>query len=107
MTALSRTWDRDELADSVFADLRTYNIFRKQREGGSHGGVGLVVRKNLKAFQRTDLEFSSFEFLVVKLSVVPIIFGVFYGPFNSTSKLLPVLVDDIHIREKFSCVEIL
>lgn len=101
MAALTKTWDRPEYADSVFADLRVFNVFRRQRENGSHGGVALVVRKSSKAFRRSDFEMQGVEFLVVELCALPVIFGVFYGPPVHISEVLPTLIS--HNRKCFSC----
>lgn len=32
VTALTETWDRPQFSDNLFADLRSYNVFRKQGE---------------------------------------------------------------------------
>ncbi len=90
------TRDRAGDADSLFADLRSFNVFRLPRDVHG-GGVSLSCRKHLRAYRRTDLETADLEFLVVELSALNLVIGVFYGPPISIRTSLPALFE--HFRD--------
>lgn len=102
ITGLTETWDKAEYADKIFADLRTFNVFRRPRSSDAHGGVALVVKKSLKASRRHDLEHPDLELLLVEISALSILVGVFYGPPSKIRMVLPLLLD--HISEAFTAV---
>ena len=98
ISAFVETRDSPELADSLFADLRSYNVFRKPRNRNG-GGVAIVTKKYLKAFRRADLETSDLELLFVELPVSKSIFGVFYGPPSVVREKLIMLLDHFRTLE--------
>lgn len=100
IVALTETWDRPEFPDRLFAHLRSFNVFRKPRISDPHGGVCLVVRKAFKAFHLSDHESAKIDFLVVQLTLFPIIMGVFHLAPSRILLILPSLLE--HNREKFS-----
>lgn len=104
ITALTKTWNRPEFPDNLFADLRSSNVFHRDRFNGVYWGVALILKKSLKGFRRTDLECSQIEFLVVEPTTAPLVIGVFYGSPSTVFSVLPLLIQ--HIRKNFSSEEI-
>ena len=82
MTGLVETRDCPEYVDNIFADLRSYNVFRKLRDRHG-GGVALVAKKTLRGYRRTDLEPPDLEMLFVDLNTANVMVCVFYSPPSS------------------------
>ena len=95
VTALVETKDCDSYPDNYFANLTSFNVFRRPRNSNG-GGVAVVVRKCLKAFRRVELEPSQLEVLVVDLTSANLLVLVFYGPPRNIQYTIPELID--HIR---------
>ena len=95
VTALVETKDCDSYPDNYFANLTSFNVFRRPRNSNG-GGVALVVRKCLKAFRRIELEPPQLEVLVVDLTSANLLVLVFYGPPSSIQYTIPELID--HVR---------
>ena len=72
---LVETRDCLDYPDNLFADLRSYNVFRKPRNVFG-GGVAFIVKKGLKGFRRTDLEIEGLELLVIELTITHLVIGV-------------------------------
>lgn len=68
ITVFTKTWDCEEYADRIYADLRSFNVFNRARLTDPHGGVALVAKKHLKGFRRRDLESDELELLAVEIS---------------------------------------
>ena len=92
---LVETRDCPENPDSLFADLRSYNVFRKRRDKNG-GGIALVIKKSLKGFRQIDHEPSDLELIFVESFALNLVFCVFYGPPCSINQTLRRLFD--HFR---------
>ena len=79
ITGLVETRDCEEYTDNKFANLTSFNIFRRARNRHG-GGVAIVVKKALKAFRRPDLEHPDLEVLFVDITLANIVVCVFYSP---------------------------
>ena len=79
ITGLVETRDCPDYTDNIFADLRSFNVFRRARDRHG-GGVALVVSRTLRGYRRPDLEHRDLEMLMVDISVSNIIVCVFYSP---------------------------
>ncbi|XP_055328906.1 uncharacterized protein LOC129581717, partial [Paramacrobiotus metropolitanus] len=96
IVGFTETWDRSEYPDSLFADLRSFNVFRRPRSTDPHGGVCFVVRNNLDAVRRTDLENNDLELLFIEITKINILAAAFYSAPSRVSLDLPVLIE--HLR---------
>ena len=79
VTGLVETRDCPDYVDNLFANLTSFNVFRKPRDQHG-GGVAAVVRKSLKGFRRADLELPDIEMLMIDLTSANLIICVFYSP---------------------------
>ena len=79
ITGLVETRDCPDYADNIFADLRSFNVFRRARDRHG-GGVASIVSKALRGYRRSDLEHRDLELLMVDISTSNIIVCVFYSP---------------------------
>ena len=68
VTGLVETKDCEDFPDNKFADLRSFNVFRKPRNCHG-GGVAIIGRRNLKMFRRTDLESENSKLLLVESAI--------------------------------------
>ena len=95
VTALVETKDCDSFPDNYFANLTSFNVFRRPRNSNG-GGVAVVIRKCLKPFRRVELEPSDLEVLVVDLTRANLLVLVFYGPPRTIQHTIPELIE--HVR---------
>ena len=79
VTALMKTKNCDSYPDNYFANLTSFNVFRRPKNSNG-GGVALVVRECPKALRRIELEPPQLEVLVVDLTSANLFVLVFYGP---------------------------
>ena len=85
--AITETFLSDDVNDSELADCSKYRVFRRDRNRHG-GGVMVIVRGNLPAVRRKDLET---ECEVIWIELIrrnkPILFGVYYRPPNTAANL--------------------
>ena len=84
--AITETFLSEEILDSEMTN-GSYAVFRRDRDRHG-GGVMIMIRNNIPAIRRPDLE-TSCEVLWIELPLrsKPILLGVFYRPPISTTKL--------------------
>ena len=91
IAAFTETWLRDSIQDTII-DIPGYQIYRKDRNGGLHGGVCTYVRDGIRTTILNDLHRPTLEVLWIKLrpkrlprGVPSIIVGTIYHPLSIPS----------------------
>ena len=79
VTGLVETRDCSDYVDNLFANLTSFNVFRRPRDRHG-GGVAAAVRKSIREFRRADLELPDIEMLMIDLTSANLIVCVFYSP---------------------------
>ena len=86
---LTETKFTDDVVTSQFIDCSNYTVFRRDRGTGRGGGVVILVRKELCAWERLDMECENVEVTTcdVKTRHGKITLACFYRPPNASSEL--------------------
>ena len=103
--SVNETWLDSSIADSEIA-IPGFNIFRRDRPKGSHGGVALYVRSELQPFLMVNLydEIVESVFVKIKLGSRSILVGSIYRPPSALSsywdsmKLLLEKVTNLNLK---------
>jgi hypothetical protein len=66
IAAFTETWLKDSIQNTVI-DIPGYRIYRKDRNGGLHGGVCTYVREEICTIILNDLHHPTLEVLWIKL----------------------------------------
>ena len=84
--SVNETWLDSSIADNEIA-IPGFNIFRRDRPKGSHGGVALYVRSELQPFLMVNLydEIVESVFVKIKLGSRSILVGSIYRPPSALS----------------------
>ena len=87
LIAITESHLSPDILDTEIVDS-SYSLFRRDRNRHG-GGVMIIVRNNLPATRRHDLEFDNAELLWIEISLrnKSILFGVLYRPPTSTDNL--------------------
>ena len=103
--SVNETWLDSSIADNEIA-IPGFNIFRRDRPKGSHGGVALYVRSELQPFLMVNLYYEIVEsvFVKIKLGSRSILVGSIYRPPSALSsywdsmKLLLEKVTNLNLK---------
>ena len=103
--SVNETWLDSSIADNEIA-IPGFNIFRRDRPKGSHGGVALYVRSELQPFLMVNLfdEIVESVFVKIKLGSRSILVGSIYRPPSALSsywdsmKLLLEKVTNLNLK---------
>ena len=89
LVCLTETWLQDHIHDNI-VDISGFNLLRRDRKEGTHGGVCMFVRDNIRYSLLDFLDDPSFEVLWVKIrpnrlprGFSSIIVGIVYHPPSS------------------------
>ena len=93
---ITETWLDDSIVDEDIK-IENFNLFRRDRPGGHHGGVCMFVRNNVFCRRRRDLELPNIECIWVEVSIKhkQYLIGTFYRPPRSPNAILPSIEDSI------------
>lgn len=96
IVSLTETW-LDDRTDNSDIKMGNYKLFRRDRQGDSHGGICVYVKDDIYAKRRTDLELPDIECVWVEVisNHRKILVGTFYRPPNSLASALSSIESSI------------
>lgn len=83
---VTETWLSDEITNDTLRIENYSGPYRKDRDGGYHGGVAIYIKENLLGIHREDLNQNGLEgtWLETFIGQTKSLIGVIYRPPNST-----------------------
>ena len=104
--SVTETWLQNHVHSNI-VELNGYNIVRKDRQAGTHGGICLYIRDTIQFSVLETLSNSIFEVLWVRMcptrlqrGVNSVIVGTVYHPPNANnSEMLNYLTETLSIIE--------
>ena len=108
--SITETWLQSHIHSNV-VELNGYNLIRKDRQEGTHGGIYIYIKDSIKLSVLDTLSISSLEVLWVKLrptrlprGIHSIIVGTVYHPPNAdNTEMLKYLMETLSFIES-NCV---
>ena len=93
---ITETWLDRRTRDDIY-NIQGFKLYRRDREGDSHGGICVYVKQNLYSRRRNDLEFPDIECIWIEINTPnrKKLLGTFYRPPNSDNTVLATIEDSI------------
>ena len=78
-------------------NIQGFKLYRRDREGDSHGGICVYAQQNLYSRRRNDLELPDIECIWIEINTHnrKQLIGTFYRPPNSDNTVLATIEDSI------------
>lgn len=93
---ITETWLDRKTRDDIL-NIQGFKLYRRDREGDSHGGICVYVQQNLYSRRRNDLELPDIECIWIEINTHnrKQLIGTFYRPPNSDNTVLATIEDSI------------